>query len=128
MLTTREDLLELTENVAAAYNANDPEKVVALFADDGVFNHMDGRVYRGSDEILEVTKSIMSFGRLSFAGEDVFVDEVEQKVLLHWTLTITTDDGSTLVSSGADILHWRDRELVLKSTFFKTEAPKSMAP
>lgn len=121
-VTKREELLALTNELAVAYNTHDVEAVVRLFASDGIFNNMDGKQYEGHAAIREATKKILSVGKLQFVERDTIVDEKTGKVMLHWILTITTDHGSTS-GLGTDILHWKDGQLALKSTFFKTKMP-----
>ena len=122
-VTVRDELIALTNQLAEAYNNQDAESVTQMFAQDGIFDDMDGKKYQGHDAILKVTRDrIMSVGKLNFVEKDLYVDEVEAKVALHWTLTITTPYGSSS-APGTDILHWQNGKIILKSTFFKTQMP-----
>ena len=119
---SKEELLALSTKVADAYNANDIEAIVSLFADDGVFCNGDGKSYTGLQEIRSANEEVLQLGKLSFEGEEVFADVDDQKVLLGWVLTIAMADQE-FVCRGLDVLHFSANKLTLKSTFFKTEMP-----
>lgn len=121
-----EELHSLTTEFADAYDSNDIERIMPYFAEDGVFDAIDGTRSVGLQEVRTVTEQILSMGKLTFEGEDVFVDPDAQKALLQWKLHTETG-GKTYTSHGLDVLHWRDGKLTLKSTFFKTERPKTFA-
>ncbi|NIB38191.1 nuclear transport factor 2 family protein [Pseudomaricurvus alkylphenolicus] len=124
-MTTREELLGLSNEFVEAFNEQDMEKVLGLFADDGVFYHWDGSAHQGKDAIRECFKVMLDkkLAKTHFEETDVFADAETGKVTTAWNLTMSVQGAEKKVT-GLDLLHWKDGKLVSKKTYAKTDAPK----
>jgi ketosteroid isomerase-like protein len=58
---------------------------------------------RGTDAIREAHREFKDSG-LTFALNDSVVFEADDLALVHWSWTVTADDGSTVDGSSAEVL------------------------
>jgi uncharacterized protein (TIGR02246 family) len=106
-----------------AFNRDDLESVVALLAEDAVYDQFDGRRSVGRASIREAFEPQFrgDFGRVRFHPEDLFIDAAAGKALLRWRCTLERD-GRVRSWRGLDVLHVRDGRIVEKHTYAKAEA------
>lgn len=119
------DLLKLTRDFTAAFNCDDLDGVLDFFADDAVYDQLDGTRACGRVEIRAAFEPQFrgDFGRIRFVDEDLFVDEAQGKVLTRWTCTFEKG-GIEGAWRGLDILHVRDGRITYKGTYAKAEKLK----
>ena len=115
-------LASLTRALTAAFNRDDLDAVMAFFADDALYDEVDGKRSRGKAAIRDafVPQFRGDFGRIRFDEEDVFVDAAAGRALISWTCTLERD-GKTHAWRGLDVLHVRDGKVVEKHTYGKAE-------
>src|SRR5262245_5147680 len=75
-------LQELTTAFMDAFNRNDLAAVMAFFADDAVYEELNGRANRGVDAIRAAFAPQFEgkFGRMEFVEDDTFIDAASGKV------------------------------------------------
>ena len=123
-----DDLERLLIEHTDAWNSHDIDRLMALFADDCVFEasggpEFDGRRFDGRAEVraafVEVLESMPDAnwggGRHFVVSEDYGVSE--------WRLTGTLNDGRIVDVLGCDFITVRNDMIVRKSSFRKQRPP-----
>ena len=119
------DLRELTIRFTDAFNRDDLEAVMALLADDAIYDQFNGARAVGKAAIREafVPQFRGDFGTIRFLTEDLFVDAAAGKSLVSWTCTLARD-GVTRGWRGLDVLHFANGRVVEKHTYAKADVPQ----
>jgi ketosteroid isomerase-like protein len=117
-------LADLVVRFTEAFNANDLEGVMALMADDAVYEEFTGTINRGKAAIRAafVPQFRGDFGKMRFDAEDLFVDATEGKALIRWVCRLETKRGPA-GWRGLDILHVEDGLVTVKLTYAKAKVP-----
>jgi steroid delta-isomerase-like uncharacterized protein len=89
------ELQEFIDRYNAAWNAHDPEAIVAMHTEDSVFeNHVTGDVNIGREQIGKAIRGIFSvFPDLSFEGRRQYIRE--DLVVQEWTARGTHEGTMT---------------------------------
>jgi ketosteroid isomerase-like protein len=118
------DLHDLVLRFTEAFNRDDLDAVMALFAEDGIYDEFNGRRSRGKAAIRAAFEPQFrgDHGRIRFEPEDLFVDEAAGKALIRWTCTVGRE-GRVLEWRGLDVLHVKDGLVAEKHTYAKAERP-----
>ena len=104
----RATLADLVVRFTECFNANDLEGVMALMAEDAVYEEFTGTINRGQAAIRAafVPQFRGDFGTMRFVTEDIFVDAAAGKAMIRWLCTLERDarrsshpDPSTEVDS-----------------------------
>jgi uncharacterized protein (TIGR02246 family) len=122
---TRDEIETLTREFTAAFNRDDLEGVMAYFADDGVYDELDGRRSTGKAAVRVAFEPQFqgAYGKIRFLEEDLIVDAATGKAMISWTCTLETPRGPASWR-GLDLLHWRGGKLAVKQTYCKAKVPK----
>lgn len=128
MATTSPDratLRELTIRFTDAFNRDDLDGVLALMAEDAVYEEFTGRVHRGSAAIRAAFEPQFrgDFGKIRFETEDLFVDEIAARALIRWVCRLETRRGPA-AWRGLDILHFDNGLVARKLTYAKAKVPR----
>jgi uncharacterized protein (TIGR02246 family) len=121
----RMELIDLTRRFVDAFNRNDLDGVMGLFAADGVYEEFNGRRNVGKDAIRAAftPQFTGAFGTMQFLDEDLFVDAGNGKVMASWRCTLSVK-GQPTSWRGLDLLHFVDGMLAAKLTYAKTRVPQ----
>jgi|TARA_B100001167_G_scaffold184361_1_gene143674 ketosteroid isomerase-like protein len=124
------DLLAATTEFVDAFTNQDLEKIMGFFHADGVFCALDGTRSEGEENIKSAMEDILPIVE-RFEEHDSFIDagqgdSGQAKVVSEWTLYLNIK-GKKYAWDGLDIIHWQDGKIVLKSTYAKTEKPRTIA-
>ena len=119
------DLLAATTEFVDAFTNQDLEKIMGFFHADGVFRAIDGARFEGLEAIKSVMGDILPTIE-RFEEHDSFIDAGQAKVVSEWTCYLNIK-GKKYAWDGLDIIHWQDGKIVLKSTYAKTEKPRTIA-
>ncbi|MEA2330563.1 MAG: hypothetical protein QOK00_1095 [Thermoleophilaceae bacterium] len=106
-----------------SFNARDPEKISAHFAEDAEFimasgSSPDGRIVKGRDQIRDVLAK--RFERIpDMHWETVYDYVVGNRGVSVWHVTGHADDGTVLNYRGCDLWEFEDGLIVHKDTYWK---------
>jgi len=117
-------LADLVVRFTDAFNANDLEGVMALIAEDAVYEEFTGTINRGKAAIRAafVPQFRGDFGKMRFDAEDLFVDAEGGKALIRWVCRLETRRGPA-GWRGLDILHVENGLVKQKLTYAKAKVP-----
>jgi ketosteroid isomerase-like protein len=120
----REALADLVVRFTERFNANDLEGVLALMADDAVYEEFTGAIDRGKAAIRAAFEPQFrgDFGKMRFETEDLFVDASTGKALIRWVCRLETKRGPA-GWRGLDILHVENGLVKHKLTYAKAKVP-----
>jgi ketosteroid isomerase-like protein len=121
----RATLRELTIRFTDAFNRDDLDGVLAMMAEDSVYEEFTGRLHRGSAAIRTALEPQFrgDFGKIRFETEDLFVDETAARALIRWVCRLDTRRGPA-AWRGLDILHFDDGLVSRKLTYAKAKVPR----
>jgi ketosteroid isomerase-like protein len=118
-------LQELTIRFTDAFNRDDLDGVMAMMAEDAVYEEFTGTVSRGKAAIRAafVPQFRGDHGKIRFEAEDLFVDPAAGRALIRWVCRLETRRGPA-AWRGLDILHFDNDGLVTrKLTYAKAKIP-----
>jgi ketosteroid isomerase-like protein len=117
-------LRELTIRFTEAFNRDDLAGVMALMAEDAVYEEFTGRVSCGKAAIRAAFEPQFrgDFGKIRFETEDLFADVAAGKALIRWVCRLHTRGGPA-AWRGLDILHFEDGLVKRKLTYAKAKVP-----
>ena len=120
----RATLQDLTIRFTEAFNANDLDGVMAMMAEDAVYEEFTGVVNRGKAAIRAafVPQFRGDHGKMRFESEDLFADASTGKALIRWVCRLETKRGPA-GWRGLDILHFEDGLVKQKLTYAKARVP-----
>ena len=120
----RATLRELTIRFTDAFNRDDLAGVMAMMAEDAVYEEFTGRVNRGSAAIRAAFEPQFrgDFGKMRFETEDLFADAATGQALVRWVCRLETRRGPA-AWRGLDILHFEDGLVKRKLTYAKAKVP-----
>lgn len=120
----RDALADLVVRFTERFNANDLDGVLALMADDAVYEEFTGVIDRGKAAIRAAFEPQFrgDFGKMRFETEDLFVDASTGKALIRWVCRLETKRGPA-GWRGLDILHVENGLVTQKLTYAKAKVP-----
>jgi len=120
----RATLADLVVRFTEAFNANDLEGVLALMAEDAVYEEFAGAINHGKAAIRAafVPQFRGDFGKMRFDAEDLFVDADSGKALIRWVCRLETKRGPA-GWRGLDILRVENGLVTQKLTYAKAKVP-----
>ena len=119
------DIRSTLEEMAAAFNAHDLDRIMALFADDCILEMPRGSKPWGSR--FEGKRNVRDALATRFAGlPDVhygeaehFVDAAAETGMSKWLLTGTTPEGVRKEVRGCDFYTFRGGKVIRKDSYWK---------
>jgi ketosteroid isomerase-like protein len=126
-MTTDRDRLAVLERMVDAFNAHDLDAIMALFADDCVFESPRGpeawgRRFQGQSAVREgLGARFTTIPDVHYGDGSHFVSG--DRGVSEWTLTGTTTEGTRLNVRGCDLWTFRDDKVVVKNSFWKIVEP-----
>jgi ketosteroid isomerase-like protein len=120
----RATLEQLTIRFTDAFNRGDLDGVVAMMAEDAVYEEFTGAVSRGRAAIRAAFAPQFrgDYGKMRFETEDLFVDAATGKALIRWVCRLETRRGPA-GWRGLDILHFENGLVKRKLTYAKAKIP-----
>lgn len=117
-------LRELTIRFTDAFNRDDLAGVMAMMAEDAVYEEFTGTVSRGKPAIRAAFEPQFrgDHGKIRFETEDLFADAASGKALIRWVCRLETGRGPA-AWRGLDILHFEDGLVKRKLTYAKAKVP-----
>jgi hypothetical protein len=108
-----------------SWNAHDLTAVMALFAEEAVFEAWTGTIVRGKSSIRRVwTAWFKNHGNFKFETRKLIVDEWSQSVALAWTLDWPNPERAhgheREERQGVDLLQFSEGMIVSKKSFCQT--------
>jgi ketosteroid isomerase-like protein len=120
----RPTLEALTIQFTEAFNRNDLDGVMAMMAEDAVYEEFTGVVNHGKAAIRAAFEPQFrgDYGKMTFDSEDLFADASTGKALIRWVCRLQTKKGPA-GWRGLDILHFQNGLVVRKLTYAKAKVP-----
>ena len=117
-------LRELTIRFTDAFNRDDLDGVMAMMAEDAVYEEFTGTVSCGKAAIRAAFEPQFrgDFGKMRFETEDLFADAATGKALIRWICRLETRRGPASWR-GLDILHFENGLVKQKLTYAKAKVP-----
>jgi uncharacterized protein (TIGR02246 family) len=122
---TRDELASITADFLGAFNANDLDKTMSFFADDGVYEEFNGTANKGLDAVRAAFAPQFdgAFGEMRFLDEDLIVDAEARKVMASWTCTLEVK-GQPTSWRGLDAMTFDEAgKITHKLTYAKAKSP-----
>jgi ketosteroid isomerase-like protein len=124
MKLSRAEILAALKAWNQAWGRYDLEGVLSLMAPDVVFENWTGGKAVGLEALRKAWQPWFAQRDFRFLEEEMFVDEVDQKVLFRWWLEWPCPDkahaGQQERRHGVDVIHFKDGKIINKLTFSKT--------
>ena len=122
---SRSEIIEKFNSWLDAWNEHDLEGVMEFIHEDIVFENWNGVVVSGKSALQKAWLPwFIHHGNFKFINEDIFFDELNQKMTFLWRLEWPSVEkfyrGKQEVRRGADILYFLDDKIVKKYTYSKT--------
>jgi ketosteroid isomerase-like protein len=118
--------LELMKAISAAFNSRDVDRIVAFFAEDGIFclsrgPEPVGRTLKGKAVIRKaLADRFVQIPDMRWENEEYILAPEANRAISVWTVRGTGSDGEALNYQGCDIYAFnRDDKIVHKNTFWK---------
>lgn len=122
--------IELMEEINAAFNSRDADRVASYFAADGVFATARGpdpwghRV-QGRDNIRDfVARRFEVVPDMKWEHDYKYV--TENRAVTVWTVTGKSAGGETFNYRGCDLYDFKDGKITYKDTFWKIVDPDDL--
>ena len=121
------DYLKLLERFAEAWNRHDPDALMLMMTDDGVFDASAGPdVYgqrsKGKQALRAAYAAVFeTFPDAHWANARHFV--AGNRGVSEWTFTGTRSDGTRVEVAGCDLFTFRDGRIAIKNSFRKNRPP-----
>jgi ketosteroid isomerase-like protein len=115
--------LELMKAISAAFNSRDVERIVAFFAEDGVFclargPESVGRTLAGKAAIRKaLADRFVQIPDMRWENEEYIL--AGDRAISVWTVRGKGADGEELNYQGCDIYTFKGDKIVHKNTFWK---------
>ncbi|MAF34028.1 MAG: nuclear transport factor 2 family protein [Desulfobacterales bacterium] len=125
MKLSREEIIKSMTEWEEAWNNHDIDGVMSLFHKNIFFQHWHGAKVHGYDALHQAWAPwFKNNGGFRFTTEDLFVDEVEQKVLYRWYFDWPSMEkgyeGKPERRRGVDVICFKDGKIIEKLTYSKT--------
>ena len=124
MTLSREAIMKAMEEWNLAWDNHDLAGVMTLFHEEVVFENWTGGKAVGREALRKAWQPWFAQGDFRFIEEEMFVDEVDQKVLFRWRLEWPCPEkkfaGKLEKRHGVDVIHFKDGKIINKLTFSKT--------
>jgi ketosteroid isomerase-like protein len=120
-----DDTLRMLEEIAAAFDQHDLDRIMLHFADDAVFDAPRGTDPWGTRFVGSAAIRAAFAARFSgipdirYQEDEHFVDG--DRGASAWTLSGTTTDGQRIEVRGCDLWTFRDGKVVRKDSFWKIQ-------
>jgi ketosteroid isomerase-like protein len=124
-MLSRNEIKEALTRWNQAWDEHDLNGVMGLFHEDVLFENWTGAKVQGKGALHQAWKPWFENHRgFRFTGEDLFIDETEQKVLYQWCLEWPSSEkgyeGKPERRHGLDVIHFRNGKIIRKNTYSKT--------
>lgn len=125
MSDRRTELTRLVEAFTACFDRNDLDGLMTFFAEDAVYEEVNGPINTGRAAIRKAFAPLFSgtFGNVRFKGRDLFIDTAEDKVMASWDCHLLMD-GQPKVLEGLDLYEFRGDKIVRKLAYCKARQPR----
>jgi ketosteroid isomerase-like protein len=125
MKLSRQELITALQNWNESWDNHNLDGVIALFTDDILFENWTGGRVKGKEALRKAwTPWFANHGGFRFIGEDMFVDEEDQKVLYRWVMETPSFEkgfeGKQERRRGVDLLYFKNGKIFEKLTYSKT--------
>ncbi|HTZ37041.1 MAG TPA: nuclear transport factor 2 family protein [Stellaceae bacterium] len=118
--------LDLMKSISAAFNSRDVDRIVACFAEDGVFclargPEAVGRTLSGKAAIRRaLADRFVQIPDMRWENEEYILAPEANRAISVWTVRGQGSDGEALNYQGCDIYTFNlDGKIVHKNTFWK---------
>lgn len=117
------DLFQLLDRFAEAWNRHDLDALMSMMTDDCVFEasagpHVNGQRSQGQQAVRGAFAAVFeAFHDAHWAGARHFV--VGDRGVSEWTFTGTSTDGRCVEVNGCDLFTFRDGKIAIKNSYRK---------
>lgn len=125
MSDRRRQLVTRVEAFTTCFNRGDLDGLMTFFADDAVYEEVNGPVNRGPASIRRAFEPLFSgkFGAVTFTGRDLVVEVDTGMVMASWDGHLTMD-GQPKVLEGLDIYEFHGDLIIRKLAYCKARQPR----
>jgi steroid delta-isomerase-like uncharacterized protein len=126
--TSDEALLDILVSHTDAWNRHDLDGLMALFAEDCVFeasggDEVTGARYEGQREVRAAFAAVLESMADAEWGNGRHYRLAPWYGVSEWTLTGTMADGRRIEVNGCDFLTIRDGKIIIKNSYRKQRPP-----
>jgi ketosteroid isomerase-like protein len=115
----------MLDELCAAFNAHDLDRIMACFAEDCVLEMPRGpkpwgaRFEGKADVRAALATRFEGLPDVHYGNEEHFVDEAASTGMSKWRLTGTARDGTKRDVNGCDFYTFRDGKVIRKDSYWK---------
>ncbi len=116
----RKELVELALAFTDAFNRDDLDAAMGYFAEDAVYDTLDGKRHQGEAEIRQafLPQFRGDFGRVRFRVTECFADPESGEILVAW---VCEKEGKPGGFRGLDVLRVQAGKIREKQTYAKAK-------
>ena len=125
MNLSKSEILRKFSTWLIAWNEHDLDGVMEFIHEEIVFENWNGVVVSGKNALQKAWLPwFIHHGNFKFINEDIFFDDLEQKMTFLWRLEWPSLEkffkGKDEIRRGVDILYFLDGKIIKKYTYSKT--------
>jgi hypothetical protein len=125
MVLSKAEINKLIREWLIEWDKYNLDGVLDIMHEDVIFENWTGALIYGKNNLRKSwIPWFNNHDNFKFSEEDLFIDELEQKVLFQWKLEWKSFEkmhlGANEIRRGVDVIHFQDGKIIRKFSYSKT--------